>query len=33
MGADQFDERYSQDRKEKESFFNWYVSAIVLTSP
>ena len=23
MGADQFDERYSQDRREKESFFNW----------
>jgi len=23
MGADQFDDRYSQDRKEKESFFNW----------
>ena len=23
MGADQFDERYSRDRKEKESFFNW----------
>ncbi|OYW70174.1 MAG: hypothetical protein B7Z24_04300 [Pseudomonadales bacterium 32-42-5] len=25
LGADQFDERYSADRKEKESFFNWYV--------
>ena len=24
MGADQFDDRYSRDRKEKESFFNWY---------
>ena len=24
MGADQFDERYAQDRKEKGSFFNWY---------
>lgn len=24
LGADQFDERYSADRKEKESFFNWY---------
>ena len=23
MGADQFDDRFSQDRKEKESFFNW----------
>jgi peptide/histidine transporter 3/4 len=23
MGADQFDDRYSQDRKEKGSFFNW----------
>jgi len=23
LGADQFDERYSADRKEKESFFNW----------
>ena len=23
LGADQFDERYSKDRKEKESFFNW----------
>ena len=25
LGADQFDERYSVDRKEKESFFNWWV--------
>ncbi len=23
LGADQFDDRYSQDRREKESFFNW----------
>ncbi len=23
MGADQFDDRYSRDRKEKGSFFNW----------
>lgn len=23
LGADQFDERYAADRKEKESFFNW----------
>jgi len=25
MGADQFDDKYSKDRKEKESFFNWSV--------
>lgn len=25
LGADQFDDRYSQDRKEKESFFSWLV--------
>lgn len=25
MGADQFDDRYSKDRKEKESFFNWLI--------
>lgn len=30
MGADQFDERYSQDRKEKESFFNWFYWSINL---
>jgi hypothetical protein len=24
MGSDQFDDRYSRDRVEKESFFNWY---------
>jgi dipeptide/tripeptide permease len=24
MGADQFDERYSQDRLEMQSFFNWF---------
>lgn len=29
MGADQFDDRYSQDRKEKGSFFNWYVQWLV----
>ncbi len=23
LGADQFDDRYSRDRKEKESFFSW----------
>lgn len=23
LGADQFDDRYSKDRIEKESFFNW----------
>jgi dipeptide/tripeptide permease len=26
LGADQFDEKYSQDRREKESFFNWSLS-------
>lgn len=30
LGADQFDERYSRDRKEKESFFNWFYWAINL---
>ena len=30
MGADQFDDRYSQDRKEKESFFNWFYWSINL---
>lgn len=30
LGADQFDDRYSQDRKEKESFFNWFYWAINL---
>lgn len=30
MGADQFDERYSRDRKEKESFFNWFYWSINL---
>lgn len=24
LGADQFDESYPQDVREKESFFNWY---------
>lgn len=24
LGADQFDERFSRDRAEKASFFNWY---------
>lgn len=28
LGADQFDERYSRDRTEKESFFGWFVSSI-----
>ena len=23
LGADQFDDNYSRDRKEKESFFGW----------
>lgn len=30
MGADQFDDRYSADRKEKESFFNWFYWSINL---
>jgi dipeptide/tripeptide permease len=30
MGADQFDDRYSKDRKEKESFFNWSVTVFTL---
>lgn len=30
LGADQFDDRYSKDRKEKESFFNWFYWAINL---
>lgn len=30
MGADQFNMKYSQDRKEKESFFNWFYWAINL---
>mmetsp|Transcript_53490 Transcript_53490/g.93341 ORF Transcript_53490/g.93341 Transcript_53490/m.93341 type:complete len:657 (-) Transcript_53490:348-2318(-) len=30
LGADQFDERYSADRKEKESFFNWFYWSINL---
>jgi peptide/histidine transporter 3/4 len=25
LGADQFDERYSKDRDEKDSFFGWYL--------
>jgi hypothetical protein len=25
LGADQFDEKYSKDRKEKESYFNWFI--------
>lgn len=32
MGADQFDLRYSRDRKEKESFFNWFYWSINLGS-
>jgi peptide/histidine transporter 3/4 len=32
MGADQFDDRYSQDRKEKGSFFNWFYWSINLGS-
>lgn len=32
MGADQFDDRYSRDRKEKESFFNWFYWSINLAS-
>jgi peptide/histidine transporter 3/4 len=32
MGADQFDDRYSKDRKEKESFFNWFYWSINLGS-
>lgn len=32
MGADQFDDRYSQDRKEKGSFFNWLVELFRLYS-
>lgn len=32
MGADQFDDRYSQDRKEKESFFNWFYWSVNLGS-
>ena len=30
MGADQFDDNYAQDRKEKESFFNWFYWSINL---
>jgi solute carrier family 15 (peptide/histidine transporter), member 3/4 len=30
LGADQFNELYSQDRKEKESFFNWFYWSINL---
>jgi peptide/histidine transporter 3/4 len=30
LGADQFDERYSKDRREKESFFNWFYWSINL---
>lgn len=32
MGADQFNDLYSQDRKEKESFFNWFYWSINLGS-
>lgn len=32
MGADQFDDRYSQDRKEKASFFNWFYWSVNLGS-
>lgn len=28
LGADQFDEKYSKDRKEKESYFNWFYWSI-----
>lgn len=28
FGADQFDEKDPQDKKEKESFFNWFYLAI-----
>eukprot|EP01034_Spumella_vulgaris_P039545 gene39545-48860_t len=28
MGADQFDDRYSKDRLEKESYFNWFYWSI-----
>lgn len=28
FGADQFDERIPQDKREKESFFNWFYLAI-----
>lgn len=31
LGADQFDDRYSQDRKEKESFFSWFVLDFLLS--
>lgn len=30
LGADQFDERFEQDRKEKASFFNWFYWSINL---
>ena len=30
MGADQFDDKFEQDRKEKESFFNWFYWSINL---
>lgn len=30
MGADQFNDNYPQDRKEKESFFNWFYWSINL---
>jgi dipeptide/tripeptide permease len=30
MGADQFDERYSQDRRESDSFFNWFYWSVNL---
>jgi solute carrier family 15 (peptide/histidine transporter), member 3/4 len=32
LGADQFDEKYSQDRKEKESFFNWFYWSVNMAS-
>ena len=32
LGADQFDDKYSQDRKEKESFFNWFYWSVNMAS-